>query len=192
MAQGFVTGACHIYPGIGAGKSYVYLGTAEMTPRLEIRPEHVPYFNSILSTRVPLDWCDQGFANVFMADINRLNMPVAAGMFSRPNPGGVFGLQAAGDLGTLVIQEGFSYPLCIQFPYSAKPAMQTGSGGAMPAGYVFANARLVGPDSWEPLNMTPLKIRFVWELLPTTTVGANNMTVAQYHVSQMPTLPPAT
>ena len=144
MPQGFVVGSCHIFAGVGSGRSFLYLGTAETTPRLEIRPEHVPFFNSIFSTRVPLDWCDQGAANVFMADINRLNMPVATQLFSRPNPGGAFGVQAAGELGSLVIQEGYAYQLAIQFPYSSKPAMSGGPGGPLQSGFTFLNARLVG------------------------------------------------
>ncbi len=184
--QPFTHGPGHIFPGVGPGKSPLYLGTATTTPRIELRPEVVAYFNSIYSPNVPMDWCDVGEQAYVFADVNRWNeADVLSKCQSRPNPGGQRGLHAAGDLGTVVIFEGFSYPLWIQFPYStAKAAMSNA-----PAGYRFFNARLVGPDIIEPINMTPSSRRLIWHCLEAITAAPGNVTVSQLYDFNMTGLP---
>jgi hypothetical protein len=188
MPQPYVHGPGHLFPFIGAGKQPVYLGTAENTPRLEIRPAHTPYFNSIFSTRVPMDWNDQGAEAFLIADVNRWSEPIYQALSSRPNPGGTPGLQAPGELGSVVIFEGLSFPLAIQFPYFFKQAM---SAGGMVPGYRLLNVRLVGPDTLEPINMEPSKRRLIFHALPTISIGPNNSTITQlwdYNMSGLPTV----
>ncbi len=177
MPQPYVAGPCHFFPFIGAGRTPTYFGTTENTPDLEVRPAHTPYFNSLNGTKVPMDWCDQGAEHYLVGDFNRFSWTQYLVMASRPNAGGVFGIQAEGDMGTMVIFERLSYSLAIQFPYAAKAAMGSASapGGPMPPGFLYLNARLVGPDRITPNNMEPLKIRMVWHILPTVVPGIGNM-----------------
>lgn len=188
MSQhGQVTGPGFIYVGVGSAYAPVLLGTAEVSPRIEIQPAVVPYFNNIAGPNVPMDLVDVGQQAFVFCDMNRLESSVMAKVQSRPNFGGTRGTQAAGAMGSFAIYEGYTYPLWVQFPYSAKSAMSD-----MEAGYHFFNAYMVGPDRLESIGMTPLKRMCVWHCLPTLSVGANNTVVSTLYDHSMSGLPAAT
>jgi len=141
-----------------------YLGSARVTPRIEIMRGWAPWRDDELGLSLPADELYEGEEALVVADINRWNEPVyayIASMVAAQN-GYYRGVDVAGDVGTSMVMEGYSYPLWIQFPYAAKPAMAFGAGGPMPAGYLFYNAALLGPDRLEPINYEPSERRLVW------------------------------
>lgn len=180
IPQPWTHGPGHLFPWVGAGGGGLtpaYLGTAEVTPRIEIRNANEPYFNSIFSTRVPMDWSDQGEEAFVYADVNRWAEAVYEATMTRPNPFGTMGIRFGGEQGALSIFEGFAYPLTIQFPFQiSHPAFASGLPGIR-----FLNCKLVGPDTWEPIGTTPSKRRLIWHCLPSVTIGPNNSIISQLY-----------
>lgn len=147
MAKPYVTGPCHLFLGVGPSGAAIYLGTAERTPEIQIRPSWSPVFNSIAG-EVPFDWLFEGEEAFLTADLTRWNEPVYAASASRPNAGATRGRNIPGDLGTLMISEGFAYQLWALFPYSIlKPAFSD-----QQQGFRFPAAFLEGPDSLSGLG----------------------------------------
>ncbi len=184
FAQPWVTGPGHIFIANNVGGVPQYLGTAEVSPRIEIRPANTLYFNSIFSTRIPMDWSDQGEEAFTSVDLNRWDETVYRQITSRPRFTGTRGTYAVGDFGTLVAFENYAYQVWIQFPNSAKAAMTN-----MPAGYHFILSRLIGPDMIDPINTDPSKRRLVFHHLPLLAYGAGNLTVGVLYNHDMSALP---
>lgn len=185
-AQPWVTGPGHIFAGVGAGKAPVYFGTAEATPRIDIRPAFTPYFNSLYSSKLPMDQVFDGEEIVISGDFTRWDEAVLAAMQAlRASTTAAFrGAVPAGGYGTMQVFESFCYPLWVQFPYAAKAAYSN-----MPAGYRVYNAILIGPDGVEPIGPTPSKRRLTWWGAPTLTVGAFNTTAGATYDHVMSGLP---
>lgn len=156
MAQPYVTGPCSIFVGVGAGGSPVFLGHAERSPSIQIRPSFSPVFNDIAGQRVPYDYIYDGEEGMVSADVTRWNESVYTTIASRPLHSGADGLNAPGEIGSLMGLEGLAYPLWLLFPYASKPAMVA---GGMPAGYRFAKAFLEGPDGLDGLGTTNRRLR---------------------------------
>lgn len=162
MAQPYVTGPAHLYVGLGASFAPLYLGTAERTPRIEIRPAWDAVFNDIAGGKIPLDWLYEGEEAFVTADVTRWNEPVYTLLSARPRTstaGAVQGQNVPGDIGTLLISENFAFPLWIQFPYVGKAAMAAGN---LPPGYRFIAAWLEGPDDLDNLGTMARKTRLVF------------------------------
>jgi len=141
-----------------------YLGTARLSAVIEIERGWHPWHDDELGLSFAEDSLEEGEEAVVVVDINRWNEPVylVLSKITAQAGGAGRGAWLAGDTGTSVMFEGFTYPLWLQFPYAAKPAMAAGRGGPMPAGYHFWNAVLYGPDRLEPLNHTPSERRLIW------------------------------
>ncbi len=159
MAQGYVRGPTHIYCGVGGGDTPVYLGTAERSPRISIRPSFSPYWNDLAGQKVPYDWGFDGEEGFVVADLTRWNQATLAALQARPR--GPFlstpGISLAGEIGTMMFTENFAVPLWLLFPYSTKPAYAT-----EPQGYHFFGTFLVGPDDLDNNNTGMAKVRCVW------------------------------
>ena len=174
MAQPFVTGPAHLFCGLGSGGAAEYLGTAEVTPRIENDPQYMPLWNDIGATRIPTDICYQGEQAYVSADITRWNESTYAKLAAHPRPNGTRGTNVGGDLGTLLLLEGFTFTLWIQFPYSALKAAYS----TQPLGYRYANAYVLGPDVLEPLGTQPRKNRIIWHCLRLLAPSTNNSIAA--------------
>ncbi len=185
-AQPFVTGPGHIFIANNVGGSPQYLGTAETSPEIEINPEETPYFNSIFSTKIPMDWCDQGEQAFTTIDLNRWDETIYRQIVSRPRFNGTRGSYAIGDFGTLVAFENYAFQVWIQFPNVAKAAM---SGDGMPAGYHFFLSRVIGPDRIAPINTDPSHRRVVFHHIPLLAYGLGNLIVGTLYNHDMSALP---
>lgn len=181
MARQYVTGAAHIFVGVGAGYSPVYLGTAERYPKIVLRPNYKPTFAD-QGGEVPFDMSFQGEEGFVFADISRWNEATYAALAARPRPNGIRGSNAPGDVGTLLQAEGMTYPLWVYFPYFSKPAF-----AGMPAGYRFLSSYVAGPDELEPLGTTPRKIRLTWHCLRAYRIiqGRESFYLYDHNMSQL-------
>src|SRR5438105_3720161 len=118
MAKPYVTGPCAIYCGIGALYAPIFLGHSERGVRIRIAPEYEPVHND-LGGRVPIDWLYEGETAIISADLTRFNEAVYELIAARPRTstlGSVPGVNVPGDIGTMMITEGFAYPLWLVFP----------------------------------------------------------------------------
>lgn len=184
-----VTGPGHMFVGLGPNKTPVYLGTAQITPRIEIRPSYSPYYNSVFSPSVPMDWLYQGEQGYLYADLNRKVDAVYEQMLARPtytSPARRFA-NIEGDLGAMQIQEGKTYPFWIQFPYANKITMSH-----LRKGLRFYNAIPIGPDSYDNINVQDMVNRLILQFTPSLSVGVFNMTKAVLCDSDMTGLPVVT
>lgn len=182
MAGFYVTGPCDIFVGSLAGPA-VFVGHAERTPSVQIKPSFSPVYCDLFGQRVPADFLYDGEEAMISADVTRFNESTYAFMAQRPDAtiaGARRGSNIPGDIGTLMVAEGYAYSLFLRFPYAAKPAFSTGSGGAMPAGYRFLAAFLEGPDDLGPLGTTNRRIRLNWRAarVPSVVTGSSFGAVA--------------
>lgn len=141
----------------------VYLGTALVSPEIEIIRGWLPWYDDEQGTTLPADELYEGEESWVTADLNRFNEGVYAAIASVISRaaigGGVRGLNFAGDVGTSMVYEGFTYPLLLQFPYSGKPIFAV---NGLPPGYRYFNATLAGPDRLAPMGTQVRKTRLVW------------------------------
>lgn len=137
----------------------VFLGTAEVSPDVEITPKYNPVYRNESGLQVPFDWIYDGESGLIVADLTRYNEEVYAHLASRAAPPGrhVRGTDFVGQIGTAMVSEGIAYPLWLVFPYAPKLAFR-----GMPGGYRFVASFLLGPDRLNPLSTKPRKIRLVW------------------------------
>lgn len=140
----------------------LYLGTAEVTPRIEIHRGYAGWYDDEGGTTLPADDLYEGEEGLIVADINRWNEPAyafVASIVNRLGAPSVRGFDAPQSVGSSLTYEGFRYPLWVQFPYAAKPEFAL---AGMPACYRFFSCNLLGPDVLEPLSHVPSRRRLVW------------------------------
>ncbi len=184
MASIFTTGPANIFVGIGANKTMLYLGTCMRPPRIRIRRGNVPVFNDLGGTQIPFDMMSSNQEAFTKGTLNRFNRPVMNALQAMPNPySGVRGLQQAGDIGSLYIQEGLAFPLVMQFPnYLIKPAMRA---AGLPPGYLFYATWFEGPDD-EDIGTTDNKIDSIFHSLSVFNPANGQMAL---YTTTLPTLP---
>lgn len=140
MAQLFCTGPVLVYIGIPRGNSRVpaFLGTAEKAPQIIVNSEFEPVFNDIGGSMIPIAELFQGETAVVSMVLTRFNEATVQAVRSLvgPRPG----FYPTGSYGTIMEQEGFTFPLYLRFPYVAKPSM-----AGMVPGYRFWSAKFTGP-----------------------------------------------
>lgn len=158
MAQPYVTGPCHIYVGISSNPprnpfnpsgSPVYLGTCRAAPRIQWDPAFEPVINDISGPRKPFDMIYLGKDAMISGDLTVWNWPVWEQIKSLPNTALPSGAQEQGDIGSLMVLEGYSYPIWIHYPFHSKAAMRD---AGMVAGHRFAAGWLMGPIAEDPGN----------------------------------------
>lgn len=160
MAKPYVRGPGFLFANVGGGGSAVFLGTAERSPRIQVRPHFSPVYNDLAGQSVPLDMSFDGEDGFVIADLTRWNESGYAALASRPRFTGARGTSVPGDIGTLMITEGWAYGLYCLFPYQSKTAYAD-----MPPGYHFPAAFLEGPDDLDNINTTGGKVRLIWHCL---------------------------
>lgn len=106
--------------------------------------EFEPVFNDVMGTRLPYDYSYQGqeaFIDYMFTRFNELVYELCASVPQQI--AGVPGINVDGDVGTLMVTEGKTFPVWITFPYAAKAVF---GGNSMPAGYRFFACLMKGPD----------------------------------------------
>jgi hypothetical protein len=179
MARQYVTGPAHLFVGV-FDRVPKYLGTAERWPKITERPNFSPTFNDA-GGHVPFDVAYEGNEAFTVAQLSRWTEVVYAQLANRPHRSQFGrGTNVNGDIGTLMVQEGRTYPLWVWFPYAAlKPAAFPD----MPAGYRFPNAYLAGPDDLEPLGTTPRKVMLIFHALRGFDAGKNTFLLYDHDMS---------
>ncbi len=143
---------------VAASKVPVYLGTAEITPVIAIRPELKRWSDDEGTD----DDLYEGETVVVEAALNRYDPGVYEYIVTRTHNtgvGGLTGVDIVGAIGSSMLYEGSSYPLWVQFPLAQKRVYaQQGH----PFGYRFFNAYLPGPDRTTPINTDPIVRHCLW------------------------------
>ncbi len=172
MATPFVNGPAHIWLRVGQNQShvaantqrtYLYLGTTESSPNIDIPPAHRPTHHDLAGER-PIDQSYQGRTATISGDFTRWNENVLA-LAVRANPfslDGTRGLDAMDDIGALMLTEGYCYSLIMAQPFAAKPVYQK---AGLPAGFRFL-ACFLSDEGWTQGGTKPKKIRLVWHAYP--------------------------
>ncbi len=182
MAQLYSSGPCGVWVGCGTAGAPVFLGHAERTPTISIRPQFTDVFSDLGGQSVPFDKLYSGADAMVSMDLTRFNWGVYQTIAARstaPGAGFVFpGSNFPGEIGTLMVTEGVATGLWLKFPYSAKPSMGgTASvlptSNALPAGYHFFSAFLMGPDEITS-GTVPNKIRCNWYCARSFSATAGN------------------
>ncbi len=175
MASTFVNGPAHIFlgvPSVGAGiissvlssatRAPNYLGTTEGSPSVSLDPVPLrPLYNDMAGDR-PLDKSYQGRTAVISCDFTRWNEDVLASAQAANPFGGVRGFDSALDIGALMLNEGYAFPLYMAHPFAAKAAYKA---AGLPSGFTFW-ACLVEQDSIPQGGTKPKKVRLVFQALP--------------------------
>jgi hypothetical protein len=151
--QLWTTGPAFLFTNVGTG--IVFLGTAQSAPEIEVTPSFTPIMNDMSGQRLPMDRHYDGTEAIITAIFTRWNFSALMSMFNRPF---ATALQGAGtnsifDMGTIMGQEGATYPLWVWFPKAPVAA-----GGANPAnayatmvpGYRFWSTLMIGPERISP------------------------------------------
>jgi hypothetical protein len=138
-----------------AGKaqgSPVFLGTCENGVTIRAIPEYENVMNDFGGTRKPFDRIYEGEDALSVGILTRWNEPVYRALESIPNFGGVPGVNQPGDIGTMMITEGYAYTVWLEFLFSSGRAGYTKAAwvaGGFPAGYRFPFSWLEGPKERE-------------------------------------------
>lgn len=202
MAMPYVAGPCHIYVGVGAttpidlvaavaaplaAASIRYLGTCEQAPSIRINPRWVPVMNDITGPAMPYDqmWCGEDADAV--GDLTIWNEAVYTKLGARPNfeenTRGIYGAQ---DMGSLMVTEGFAYPVYFHFPYNTKAPYTNSSA---PAGYRFYAGWMAGPDEIMP-GTKPNKRRVVFHFQPIYKCSDGTIKLYDHTLTNIPAYPP--
>lgn len=125
----------------------VYLGTCQAAPKIRWDPAFEPIMNDISGSRKPFDFIYEGMDAMVIGDLTVFNWAVWEQIKSLPNHANPAGTQLPGDIGTMMVTEGFAYPLWVHYPYATKAAL---AAAGMPAGRRFVAAWLMGPIDEDP------------------------------------------
>ncbi len=126
-----------------------YLGTCEFAPRILVNPRYVPIQSSVAGgpDATPHDKFWMGEDALISGTLTDWNELVYEQVAARPVAavGGVPGKDSG--RGRMMVLEGLSYSLWVQFPYATAGGRKAVYGtGGMPAGYRFPAAWLGGPE----------------------------------------------
>jgi hypothetical protein len=189
MAQPYVTGACSVWAGIGAGSAPVFVGHAEQGMSIDIRAGWEPVMNDLAGTKVPFDMSYQGEEAILSGTLTRWNEAVVAAMAARWNAQASFlggpqrGSENTFARGTLMLTEGAAFPIWLNFPLSSIAAFAT-----LPDGYRFAAGFLESPDRLEP-GTRPYKIQMIWHCLAVFTPSNGSFLLYDHDMSAVAALP---
>lgn len=180
MAQLYSTGPALIFVGLGNGGTPVFYGTCEHAPVIEAHPSYTHVYNDLGGQQTPYDSCYDGEYCTVSGDFNRHNENVYTLMAEKArsgiNNGGGRGTDIPGGIGRLMLTEGATYIVYVQFPYAFKAAFQSPISGPMPLGYRF-HAGYLDRDSMPDLGTKARKWSLNWfclrsfDLNFTNTVG---------------------
>lgn len=165
MGQLYSTGPVGVFVGLGSGGAPVYLGHGREAPDIEVDPEWFDV-ECDLGGKVRIDVGAAGEAGKGSVLLTWYNESVLrliqdrAALIAR-------GFQDPGEIGTLLLTEGFTYKVWFVFPNAQKAAYQAGRGGPSPLGYRFWNGYVRGPDKIISGSKTARLMQVHWDFLRT-------------------------
>lgn len=174
MAHPVTTGPAYFHAGIGPNYAPVFLGTATRGVRIQVRRYWEPIYNDIAGLAA-LDWMYEGQEGIVSCDLSRFDEAVyelIAAMPRSSSPGSVPGIEQPGDIGTMMVTEGFAFPIWVEMPYglggrNAKPALAD-----QPPAYHFFAAMLAGPDDFGAGAVQNQQKRLIFQCFRTTTINS--------------------
>jgi len=186
MSVIYVNGPAGVFAGVGNANAAVFFGWTDDRVRITIDDGFNDVFTDLGGDKIPVDkqWmANQAFVR---GDFIQYNQLVYRQMLNRISKTGIGeGVVAPGDIGSLMLQEGYAYPLWIVASYAGKPVFIA---AGMDAGYRFYNSFLLGPED-EERSSKPLKISLVWNCLRAiSTAGAlaGGGTLFDHNVTGLP------
>lgn len=175
MSQAYVSGPVHCYVGVdpkegsadllnGGGRDPnkskpIYLGTFQDAPKILTNSQWSPMMNDLWGQTSPFDMSYQGvYADIF-GELTVWNWPVLTLCQTRPNVALTEGADNILSIGTMMVTEGYAYPLWLHFPYYQLKGEFGGLAGKTnaPPGYRYHAAWLMGPEE-EDLGTKPNKV----------------------------------
>ncbi len=148
MASIYSTGPVLIYTNVSG--TAAFFGTGQQAPDIQIKAEFEPVMNDLGGTRVPFDRLYESEEGVTSVVVNRYNEGLLEAMMARPRPAvSVAGVNASGEIGSLMGAEGLAYTIWLVFPYASKAfqaAAALGAGNGAQSGYRFPYSWLIGPE----------------------------------------------
>lgn len=198
MAQSYNSGPVHMYVGVVEQPPYIpwqstptpaYLGMCEAAPQPSFNPEFVP-MHADATGKKPYDVVFMGEDAFVSADITVYNEAVYQEITRRPRFGKkasdstspVGGTVAAGDIGTMMQTEGFTFALWLHFPYFSKF-------GDMPKGYRFISSYVKGPDN-PTIGTQPNKRRIQFHCLGAYDNVSGKVRCYDQNFTGIPAIPP--
>ncbi len=188
MAQLYSTGPCALFVGLGTGYAPVFLGHGNRAPDISVQPRYKGV-QCDLGGEVDFDTLMVGESGRVSVTLVRYNEAIAAaceakataGITAAGGPAGVRGFSGFGEIGTLMLTEGASYPLWILFPFAGKiPVYAT-----MPAGYRFISTFLQSDDV-QTGTTQPKMMRFTWTCLRSFSVPSANFLLFDHNMAGLP------
>lgn len=166
----------------------IYLGVAEVTPKITVRPHFQGVFSDIGGPDIPHDWMFTGRDGMSTLDLTVYNWPVLLRSMQRPNNNlaAAFLTDLAGSIGALMNTEGFSYQVWFQFPYSTKPAFA----GMIP-GLRFPTSWLFGPEEFD-MGTKPNKIHLQFYHARSLNQSTGDWLLGDINMAGIPAVPPST
>jgi len=159
-AQPYVTGAVAIFPFVGRARTAAFLGYGREAPRIQIRYAWAPYFTDIGGPLVSFDEVFAGVEATVSVTLNFFRQDTLQAVESVPNASAVPGMNLFGDIGSLAIFEGLTYPLVLTYPYHTLKSVYSSQNP--PKGVRFLAAKLEGPSLYTQGTL-PREINLVWK-----------------------------
>jgi|HubBroStandDraft_3_1064219.scaffolds.fasta_scaffold329365_1 hypothetical protein len=160
MAQVFTTGPVELWAGVAgssASPQPAFIGHGERAPRVEIVQNFKPVMCDLSGDMEQYDAMFMLGHAIIEVDLIRSNIAPLFAMQAQPNPWNAVtlpaGLNAVGDVGTIMLTEGFAPPLWVRWPYSLKASMF-----GLPNGLHFFRTYLLGPNL-HTMGTVPYKFR---------------------------------
>lgn len=175
MAQLYSTGPVSVYCGIGSGGTPLFLGHGQRAPKISITAE----FRDVecdLGGAVSFDTMyggERGRVSVLLSRYNETVLTIIQDK-AIAAAGAVRGTDDPGEIGSLMVSEGLTYGLWLNFPYNTKAFNSNAANGAIPAGYHFFAAYLRGPDDIEVGSTTPKMVQCNFDCLRTFNPAISN------------------
>ena len=133
-----------------------YLGTCQEAPKIRTNTSWAPIVNELWGNQEPYDVTYQGsYCDIYGA-LTKWDWNVYTRCQCRPNSlGGLWGQDDLLSVGTMMVTEGFAYPIWLYFPYYQNKLIFINNGA--PPVYRFWAGFLVGPEE-ENLGTKPNSI----------------------------------
>lgn len=182
MSQGYVPGPAQVFVGTGASAAYEWLGYSQDGVDVQLIASYRDVFSDFGGPDVPVDSQFMGESGFISMTLNKYNETVLQELAGRRVGTGITpGQIEAQGLGSLMIAEGYAYPICIKCPYNTK-SFQT---GLIVPGYAFSAGWL--HDNFEVRLSVIMKApRLIFRVLPVW--NGVNLTASLY-TNTLPTLP---
>lgn len=193
MAQPYVSGPAHIYVGFKTSPdptvpgTMFFLGHAERSPKISVRPQYSPVFVSLGGT-VPFDWTYQGEEALIVANLTRWNENIYQAIAAKGRgpaalaAGGASGrgIDLAGEIGSLMVHERIGVTLTLVFPYATKAAM-----AGQPLGYRFIFAQLEN-DELDRLGTEARSIPLVFRAARSFNSATGSFVLFDHNITGIP------